>query len=100
MKSPDLKDIPAKFVPFLQHLRKYIVIIFIVAVSGLYAFLIIRTNQLAQSEPDDTAVTEKLQATARPKIDEETAQKLEQLEDQNIQIQSLFNEARSNPFSE
>ncbi len=100
MKLPKLNDVPAKLSPLIRGARQYVVVIFVIVVSVLYAFLIVRTNQLAQSEPSDEAVTEKLKATPRPKIDQATANKLEQLEDQNVQVKTLFNNARSNPFSE
>lgn len=96
----EVKDIPAKILLLLTGLRKYVVIFFIIGISLMYAFLILRTNQLAQSEPDEDAVLERLETTTRPKIDEESAAKLEALEDQNVQVQTLFDEARNNPFSE
>jgi hypothetical protein len=96
----EIKNIPAKLAPVLRMLRSYIAVIFIVVIGLMYAFLILRVNQLAQSEPGDDAVAERLETTTRPKIDEESAAKLEALEDQNVQVQTLFNQARNNPFSE
>lgn len=96
----DIKAIPVKLSPILSGLRKYATILFILSISLMYAFLILRINQLAQSEPNEDSVTERLETITRPKIDEESAAKLEALEDQNVQVKTLFNQARSNPFSE
>ena len=43
---------------------------------------------------------QKVKTVKLPKIDENAVKNIEQLEDQNIEVQSLFNEARNNPFSE
>ncbi len=96
----EVKDIPAKLRPLLQFLKKYfsfIVAIFALAVIGLLVF---RINQLSRIEPDETAITEKLETVRRPKIDEAVVDKIEKLQDQNVQVQSLFDQARNNPFSE
>ncbi len=96
----NIKAILAKLSGILNRLRKFAAILFILSISLMYAFLILRINQLAQSEPNQDSVTERLETITRPKIDEESAARLEALEDQNVQVQSLFNQARSNPFSE
>lgn len=96
----DLKELPNKLEPFLQKFRRNIVMIFILALAAVFGFLILRISMLAHSEPSEQAVDEKLQQVKRPKIDEKAAQKIQQLEDTNVQIRSLFKQARENPFQE
>lgn len=96
----DLKSLPVKFVPLLQFLRRYAVFIFFIILLGIFGFLIFRINQFSGAEPSDDAVEEKLQSVQRPKVDQSVLDKIQQLQDQNIQVQSLFDQARNNPFNE
>lgn len=96
----DLKDLPAKITPILQGAQKYSTVLIIVLFVSMYGFLLLRINSLSTSTPSEDEVTERLKTVQRPRIDEEAARKIEQLEDQNIQVQTLFNNARQNPFTE
>ena len=95
-----IDDLSTKIKPAFAFLRRYIVIIFIAILVGMYGFLVLRINHFATTEPTDDAVTEKLQSAQRPKIDQSVVDKIQQLQDQNIQVQSLFEQARQNPFNE
>lgn len=96
----DFKDLPAKLRPALEFLKRYVKFIFIVSVLIVFGFFVFRINQFSNTEPTMTAVEEKLQTVRRPKIDKDVLSKIEQLQNQNIQVQSLFDQARNNPFSE
>jgi len=96
----DIKDIPRLAKPGLDFLKRYKIMIFSLVVLGACGFLVFRINVLTRAEPDEAAVTEKLQGAPRPKIDQSAVQKLQDLEDQNVQVQTLFQQARDNPFSE
>ncbi|MDB5185949.1 MAG: hypothetical protein JWL85_472 [Candidatus Saccharibacteria bacterium] len=100
MKNLDLKTLPATLLPLLNKVKRYVVIIFIGVVVLVYGFLVLRINTFAQTEPTDEAVTERLKAVQRPKIDADALEKIQQLEDQNVEVQTLFKQARDNPFSE
>lgn len=96
----NFKELPAKLLPIIGTLKRYVVIIFIVALVGILGFLVYRINSLTQLEPNEDDVTEKLQTVQRPRIDQAALDKIQQLEDQNIEVQTLFQQARDNPFSE
>ncbi len=89
---------------FLRSLKRmllqYAVVIFTVTILGLYGFLVYQIGVLSQVEPEETAINEQLGRTKRLKIDQASVDKIEQLEDQNIGVQSLFKAARDNPFQE
>lgn len=90
--------IPKKYSNKLVALRRYRVIGFIVLVALLYGFLLTRINTLSNLEPTEEAVIEQVKAAKVPRIDDEIVQQLESLEDNSVSVQTLFNEARSNPF--
>ncbi len=96
----EVKDITGKILPALANLRRYLVFIFIITVLGLYGYLVVHINSLAQQEPDEATVAERLKTVQRPQIDQVALDKIQQLQAQNIQVQTLFKQARDNPFTE
>ena len=102
--SKDLKininDLTKKILPIINKVRRYLIIIFIVIFALIYGFLVFRVNSLKRLEQTDEALTEKLSATKRPKIDQADINKIQQLQDNSVEVQSLFKQARDNPFQE
>ncbi len=80
--------------------KKHAMIIVFLCAAVLYVALILHINNLNQREPTDDAVTEKLQTIKRPKVDQSIVDKLQNLQDNNTDVQSLFKAARDNPFQE
>jgi hypothetical protein len=99
MTKPDLNAITLKLKPFLDFLKKDSVGIFLVVVAIIFGFLIWRIGNLAGAEPSQEAIDEKLLLVVRPKIDPESIKKIEELQAQNVNIQSYFSD-RDNPFQE
>lgn len=96
----DLKDIPAKIIPVLEKLREYVVFISILAVLGLFGFIVIQVRSVANIEPSQAQVMEKLNELNPPRVDQDAIDKIQQLEDANIEVKTLFEEARDNPFQD
>ena len=96
----EIKTIPSKLLPVAQKVTKYLGLILFLVFVAIYAFLVIRVNSLIAAKPTESAITEKLKTVQRPRIDEKAAAKMQQLEDQNVNVQALFNDARQNPFTE
>lgn len=95
----ELKPLLAKIRPLTNFLRRDSVGIFLVIVAVVFGFLIWRIGNLANAEPSQDAIDEKLLSVVRPKIDPESIKKIEELRAQNIDIQSYFVD-RNNPFQE
>lgn len=98
--TENLKKVLDKLKPTVDFIKRYAVFMFVVLLMGLFGFLVFRINQYGQVEPSEDAVQEKLQAVQRPKVDQAALDKIQQLQDQNIQVHSLFDDARNNPFNE
>lgn len=96
----NIKDLSNKLQPLVQKARRYIILIFILSLALVFGFLLIRIGMLAESEPSQTAIDEKLTSVKRPKVDQNAIDKIKQLEETNVEVQSLFNQARDNPFQE
>lgn len=96
----NFKELPAKILPILQKVKRYMPIIFIIFLATTYGFLIFRINALSQAEPSDESVTEVLSTVKRPKVSQTDVDKLQQLQDNSVDVQTLFKHARDNPFQE
>ncbi len=95
-----IEKLKASLMKLAGILRTHVVIIFFVIFGAMYGFLIFTSGQQAANTPSETQINEKLKTAKRPKVDENAAKTLEELRDQSIEVQALFNEARNNPFSE
>lgn len=89
-----------RFLPILEVLKKNRTFISIIIVLAVFGFIVYRISYFNSAEPTDTAVEEQLKTSSRPKIDKAIVEKLVNLESDNIQVKSLFNQVRENPFSE
>jgi len=93
---PYLKKLPAKIKGLGKYLPLIAFLLFMLVCSGL----VLQIGQLSRQDPSDDAVSEKLSTIKTPKIDPATLKKIQQLQDQNVDVKSLFDQARNNPFSE
>ncbi len=100
MMKLDIKSIPKKVTGVVKKLGKYSVFIFVILVLLAYGFIVVRIRTLANTEPSDDAVSEQLQTLSKPKIDQQTIDKIQRLQDSNVQVKALFDQARDNPFQD
>lgn len=95
-----LEKLLPKIRPYLLILRRYAGFLFIVAFLGTYLVLVQRIGHLIQDEPSQSAIDSKLKPVNQLKIDQGAVQKITDLESQNVDVKSLFDQARQNPFTE
>lgn len=84
----------------LNQLTQLRVPLFIFTVMVLYIFVAWRVNVLSNAEPTEAQISSKISETSSPRIDQATVDKIRQLQDNSVNVQTLFNEARQNPFQE
>lgn len=96
----DINKILGKIKPWINKFLKYKLFIFFVVIFLIYSFLVFRINMLNNKEPSDSDVSTKLQTVSRPKIDQTIIDKIQQLQDNSVQVKALFKSARDNPFQE
>ena len=99
MKKPKT-PITTQLKPVINFVSKYKKFLFVLAILGTVLFLVIRINQLTTKEPTEAQISDKLQTVTRPKLDQSVLNRIQQLQDQNVEVKSLFDNARSNPFNE
>jgi hypothetical protein len=89
-----------KLQPYIAFVRKYAMFLFIVALLGVYGFLVQRIGHFIQDEPAQSAIDSKLKPVNQLKIDQDAIKKITDLESQNVEVKSLFEQVRQNPFTE
>jgi hypothetical protein len=99
MSKLDIKPFIKKIQPLLNFLKRDSVAIFLCIVAVIFGYLIWKIGNLAGAEPSQDALQQSLLTVVRPKIDPESIKKIQDLQAQNIDIQSYFTD-RSNPFQE
>lgn len=102
MKNGDIKldfgAIGASLGGLLKRLRGYRALIFFLLVASLYGYIVWRINTYSNAPANQTE--ENSQLAAQPHIDQSTVQKMQDLQNNSVSVQSLFNQARENPFQE
>ena len=93
-----LQEIVTKLIADSEKLRRYSLVLFIIFVGLVYRFLVLRINTLSSQKPTEEAINKQVKAAKIPRIDKSVVKQLESLEDNSVDVQTLFNQARSNPF--
>lgn len=81
-------------------LNTYKALLLFLVLALLYGFIALRISILSNAEPS-VADIENVQKSVRPtKIPQATIERLQKLEGTNERTQSIFDQARQNPFKE
>jgi len=82
----------------LHFLGRYAFLIVFITLTCVYAFLILRINTYSNPTVTDTDVEASDTPLPSLQIDEGAANKLQLLKDNSVNVQTLFEEGRTNPF--
>lgn len=82
------------------HLRKYTVVFYLLLLAIVYGFVLYKVSRLVGAQPSDSDVSAQVQSAATPHVDAATVQQIQALQDNSVSVQSLFDQARNNPFNE
>lgn len=96
----NLDDIRKPFMSMATKLATYKSIIFFLMLASLYGFILWRINVLSNAPPNQADVTSAEQSVSSPHISDSVVKKIESLQDNSVRVQTLFNDARNNPFNE
>jgi hypothetical protein len=80
--------------------RRYGGVMFFLLFACVYAFIILRINTLSNVQADQSQAVSQAGATAVPRIDANAAKQLKSLQDNSVNVQTLFEQTRTNPFQE
>ena len=83
----------------LRQLLKLKIVLFVALVAAVYGYIILKIGALSSVQPSQSAISMQ-DTTNYPHVDPVTVEKIEQLQNNSVSVQALFNQARQNPFSE
>lgn len=82
----------------VRFIGRYAVVLFFILVSSVYGFVVLRINILSNAQPSQSEIDAQVTATPVPRIDPAVADQLQQMKDNSVNVQTLFDQARQNPF--
>jgi hypothetical protein len=94
----DIKGAVAQAKKISKQLIKHASFIAVMLVLVAYLVVVWKISGLASTEP--TMESAQAAASNIPKIDKNAVKQIQALEENNTQVHSLFNQARTNPFQE
>ncbi len=100
MKNLNLQTVLDKLSDLLEKAKRYSPVLFCVFVALAYIFIVYRVQVLNNVEPDAATVANQSKTARVPHIDPAVLNQLQQLQDNSVSVQTLFNQARNNPFGE
>ncbi len=84
-----------------KKIKPYIGFMMFVLFAAVYGYVLFKINSLANPGPvDESAVLTSVKALPAPRIDNQAAKKLLELKDNSVNVQTLFEDNRTNPFEE
>ena len=83
-----------------QKTKPYIGVLIFLIFAGVYGYMIFKINSLAAPQVDENAVLTETKSLPVPKIDDAAAKQLQTLKDNSVNVQTLFEQGRTNPFQE
>ena len=96
----DYKVIFSRLPTLINKLKKYSLFIAMFTVVGAYGFLLFQIRTFANKQPSAGNVQAKLQGLNTPTVDQALVEKIQKLEETHVEIKTLFDQARDNPFQE
>lgn len=94
----DTKGLVDKLLASLPKLRHYAILAFLILVAAIYGFIVFRISNLSNAQPTADQVSSQVQASRVLHVDKTVVQQLQSLQDNNVSVKALFDQARANPF--
>lgn len=79
-------------------LSRYSAILFFLLITSVYGFVVFRINSLVNAQPSQSDIDAQSKTSSVPRVDPNVAEQLQKLQDNSVNVQTLFNQARNNPF--
>lgn len=100
MKNLEVKSPLPALMQSLRKIRPYAGVALFLLLAAVYGFILLRINSLSNPTISDATVQEQAKAKPVQRIDANAAKQLEALKDNSVNVQTLFEQGRTNPFDE
>jgi hypothetical protein len=99
-KKLNLKALPDLLGVGLAKAGRFKVIIFVILLAAVYGLIVLRISSFDNAQPSATALAGASVPIATTHIDPTVVKQLQSLQNNSVSVQTLFEQARSNPFQE
>jgi hypothetical protein len=96
----NLKNLPQQLAGVGRTLQHYRIVLFVVFVVLVYGFVVLRINTLDNVQPSADSVSAQSDPIRTTNINPQVVKQLESLKNNHVNVQTLFDQARNNPFQE
>jgi hypothetical protein len=84
----------------LRKVRPYVGVLLFLLFAIIYGYMVLSINKLSNPVIDPVEVTTEAKASPSPRLDAHAAEQLQTLKDNSVNVQTLFEQSRTNPFQE
>ena len=100
MKDLQLQSLTKYVTGVKNWIIKYRISLFVTAVAVAFGFMTLRIATMSTAEPTSQQKAEALVSIKVVKIDENAIEVINQLQDKNIPVETLFDPGRYDPFND
>lgn len=94
------QSIGSQLAPIGAFFTRYLPIWFVLLVAAVYGYVLYNVQAAVTAEPSQSSIDAQVQSTATPHVDPQVVDQMQSLQDHSVSVQTLFDQARSNPFQE
>ena len=98
MTSIELKSPLPALAQSVRKVRPYVGVLIFMLFAGVYGYMVFQINSLADPTVEQSEVQVEAKALPVPRIDDQAARQLMTLKDNSVNVQTLFEQGRTNPF--
>ena len=82
----------------VRKVRPYVGVLVFMLFAGVYGYMVFQINSLADPTVEQSSVQAEAKALPVPRIDDQAAKQLMTLKDNSVNVQTFFEQGRTNPF--
>lgn len=97
--SVDLHKLKNEVFTILRFINRFKVVLFIVVVATIYGLVLLEINNLNNYQPPINPNPQS-NPMVLSRVDLSAVKQLQNLKNNNVKVQALFNQSRTNPFQE
>ena len=98
MKNINREELINNVQIYAQKVSKYKAYIAGITLLLIYGYLLWHITSLNAAQPSSSSITEQANPLATARIDQQVVNQLQSLSNNSVNVQSLFDQARNNPF--
>ena len=84
----------------IAKINRFKIIIFVLLVVSVYGYIVLTISNLSNAQPSPDQLNQQNISIKSAKVDKKVILQLQQLQDNSINVKTLFDDARDNPFQE